>query len=249
MAARESEFRDHMLNRRLGTSSPFVKQALWKSCAGPAVDLRSREVYAGLDLSDTADLTALAVISRIDGIWHVRPTFWLPGKGLEEKAHADRVPYDKWCNQGYLIATPSASIGYDYVAQYLRHALFEQHDVNKIGFDRWNLKHLKPCLLNAGLSEQTIEEKFVELGHGKQSMSPALRELASAILDQRLVHDNNPVMNMCAANAVVEGNDSSSRKLSKKRSSGRIDGMIALAIAIGVAPLRTNPIDIDTLIA
>lgn len=248
MPAREPEFRNLILNQRVEASNPFVKPALWKACIGKTIDLSGREVYAGLDLSETADLTALLVIGKIDGKWHIRPTFWLPSQGLADKARADRVPYDTWADQGFLLTTPGASISYDYVAQYLRRALFEKCDVRKIGFDRWNMKHLKPWLLNAGLSEQLIDEKFVEFGQGTQSMSPALRELESMILEREIVHDNNPVLNMCAANAVVEGHDSSNRKLSKKRSSGRIDGMVALAMAVGVAPLRTKEVDVAALI-
>ncbi|HEY2532069.1 MAG TPA: hypothetical protein VGJ20_29780 [Xanthobacteraceae bacterium] len=53
---------------------------------------------------------------------------------------------------------------------------------------------------------------------------------------------------MCAVNAIAEGSDSSVRRLSKKRSTGRIDGMVALAMALGVGPLRSPKIDIDALI-
>jgi phage terminase large subunit-like protein len=88
-------------------------------------------------------------------------------------------------------------------------------------------------------------------------MSPALRELEGRILNRELAHGNNPVLNMCAANAVVVegkdsvrdvGKDSSNRKLSKKRSTGRIDGLVALAMAMGVAPLAKPKIDIASLI-
>ena len=117
----------------------------------------------------------------------------------------------------------------------------------KVAFDRWNFKHLKPWLLNAGLSEAFITETFVEFGQGTQSMSPALRVLESLILDRKLRHGGHPVLGMCAANAVVEGTDGSNRKLSKKRSIGRIDGMVALAMAVGVAP-QSATIDVAALI-
>jgi len=79
-------------------------------------------------------------------------------------------------------------------------------------------------------------------------MSPALRELESIVLERQLCHGDNPVMNMCAVNAVVEGKDASNRKLSKNKSAGRIDGLVALAMAIGVAPLRAPAFDIEALI-
>jgi phage terminase large subunit-like protein len=79
-------------------------------------------------------------------------------------------------------------------------------------------------------------------------MAPALRELEAAILERELAHSDHPVLKMCAVNAVTEGSDSSVRRLSKKRSTGRIDGMVALAMALGVAPLRPPKIDIAALI-
>jgi phage terminase large subunit-like protein len=68
-------------------------------------------------------------------------------------------------------------------------------------------------------------------------------------LEREIAHVDHPILKMCAVNAVTEGHDSSVRKLSKKRSSGRIDGMIALAMALGVAPLRPPKIDVTTVIA
>jgi len=248
MPAREPEFRNLILNQRVEANNPFVKPALWKACAGEPVDLRGREIYAGLDLSETSDLTALVIIGKIDKVWRVQPTFWLPGVGLADKARADRVPYDTWANKGFLLTTPGKSVDYEFVAHFLRNELFEKYKVKKIAFDRWNFKHLKPWLLNAGLSEKLVTDTFVEFGQGTQSMSPALRELESMILERQIQHPDNPVLNMCASNAVVEGNDSSNRKLSKKRSSGRIDGMVALAMAVGVAPLKAKAIDISALI-
>src|SRR5215831_13356143 len=86
---------------------------------------------------------------------------------------------------GQLKNCPASGISYEYVAQYLK-GVFDQHRVAKIGFDRWNMQHLKPWLLNAGFSEQAIEDKFVGFGQGFKSMSPALRDLESIILEKKL---------------------------------------------------------------
>jgi phage terminase large subunit-like protein len=250
MPAREAAYRNLVLNQRVEAEEPFLAAAQWMACAGQPADLERRDVYGGLDLSETADLTALVLIARnlMSGIWSVKPTFWLPAEGLAEKAQADRVPYDLWARQGFLLTAPGASISYEYVAAYLWREIFAKHHVVKIGFDRWNFRHLKPWLLEAGFSEAAIKERFVEFGQGTQSMSPALRELESLILDRKLRHGGHPVLNMCAANALTEGPDASNRKLSKKRSSGRIDGMVALAMAVGVAPLTPSRIDVQALI-
>jgi phage terminase large subunit-like protein len=173
---------------------------------------------------------------KIDGIWHVKPTFWLPGDSLANKAKKDRVPYDVWRAQGHLLAAPGKSIDYEYVAEWLR-GEFDRYNIRTIAFDRWNMKHLKPWLLKAGFSERFIEERFKEFGQGTQSMSPALRELEADILNARIAHGNHPVLSMCFANAVVDAKDASNRKLSKPKSAGRIDGAVALTMAKGAAPL------------
>jgi phage terminase large subunit-like protein len=146
------------------------------------------------------------------------------------------VPYDVWRDQGHLLTAPRKSVDYEYVAEWLR-GEFDRYNIKTIAFDRWNMKHLKPWLQKAGFNDDFIEAHFKEFGQGTQSMSPALRELEADILNGRLAHGNHPVLTMCAANSVVEGKDAANRKLSKSKSSGRIDGMVALAMAKGAAPL------------
>lgn len=256
MPSREAEFRNLILNQRVEASNPFVSRSVWQSCGAEVADLRGRVLYAGLDLSSVSDLTALVLIGQVNEIWQVQPTFWLPGDGIVEKAKKDRVPYDVWADEGFLELTPGPTVDYEFVAKHL-FKLFNTYTIAKLGFDRWNMKHLKPWLIKAGFNEQAITDKFVEFGQGTQSMSPALRDLEALILAKKIVHGNHPVLSMCAANAVIDSpgvkkgqekpKDDSNRKLSKNKSSGRIDGMVALTMAIGVAPLQTN-IDISAMI-
>lgn len=240
MPARESQYRNLVLNQRVEASTPFVSRSLWQSC-GTEPDPFDEDIpiYAGLDLSSVNDLTAFVPIASVDGTWQVSPTFWLPREGLEEKAKKDRVPYDVWFGSGHLLAAPGKSVDYEFVAMFLW-GFCQSHNVKKIAFDRWGFKHLKPWLLKAGFTEETIEEVFVEFGQGFQSMSPALRELEGDLLNGRVAHGNHPVLTMCAANAVVVSDPSGNRKLAKDKSSGRIDGMVALAMARGVAPLDAS---------
>lgn len=227
-----------VLNRRVEAVSPFVSRPLWKACGGDVVDLRGEPVWIGLDLSTTNDLTALVMIGRISGVWHVQPTFWLPGDGLADKARKDRVSYDVWRDQGFLNAAPGKSVDYEFVAAHVA-KVFDEYDVQKVAFDRWAFKHLKPWLERAGLTVEQLEQ-FEEFGQGFQSMSPALRELEAEILNVRVAHGNHPVLTMCAANARVQTDPAGNRKLDKMRSTGRIDGMVALAMAFGVAPMESD---------
>ena len=112
--------------------------------------------------------------------------------------------------------------------------LFDAHDVVKIAFDRALFAHLRPWLVKAGFTEDELE-KFEPYGQGTLSMTPALRELEVRLMNGQLRHGNHPVLTMCSANAVVVG-DSGARKFDKKKARGRIDGMVALAMAVGVMP-------------
>jgi phage terminase large subunit-like protein len=237
MPALEALFRNYTLNQRVEASAPFVSASVWN--ANGSMPEVGYVVYGGLDLSESNDLTALVLASPSQGKLSVHPTFWLPEEGLAERARKDRVPYDSWARDGYITTTPGRSIEYESIAIYLAD-LFETRDVRKIAFDRWNMKHLRPWLVRAGMSESLIDDRFVEFGQGFQSMTPALRTLESLLLSEKLKHGNHPVLKMCAANAVVKADEVGNRKLDKKKSRGRIDGMVALAMATAMAYEHLN---------
>jgi phage terminase large subunit-like protein len=248
MPARQSEFENLVLNRRVVVENPFIAPDIWKRCNAAPGSLEGVPVYGGLDLSSVSDLTALVLIGWRDGKWRVHPTFWAPAEGLEQRAQHDHVPYDLWARQGFLQTTPGRTISYEFVAMYLR-SMFSRYDIRKLGFDRWNFKHFRPWLEKAGFNDAFITDRFVEFGQGMQSMSPALRELEQIVLDGQLAHGDHPVLSMCAANTVLVLDDAGNRKPSKRKSTGRIDGMVGLIMAVGVAPLKGAPkIDIEAMI-
>jgi len=235
MPSREASYRNLVLNQRVEARNPFVSRTVWEeNGAAPIGKLEGAEVFGGLDLSSVSDLTALVLASKHDGAWDVHPSFWLPGTGLHEKARNDRVPWDVWAEQGFLQTTPGSSIEYEFVAEYLR-GVFDSCKVQAIAFDRYNWKFLKPWLERAGFTEAELA-KFVEFGQGFVSMSPAIRELESLLLSRKLRHANHPVLTMCAANATVATDPAENRKFVKGKATGRIDGMVALAMAVGVMP-------------
>jgi len=244
MPSRQPEYENLILNRRVAVNAPFISRAIWNECGGEVIeDFEGLEVFAGLDLSETSDLTAFVPVARKDGIWHTRPTFWLPEYGLSEKSRQDRTPYDVWAKEGFLETTPGKSIQYEWVAA----KLYRQHErvpFRKVAFDRWNFKHLAPWLQKAGFQDDEIEGDnaiFEQFGQGFGSMSPALRTLEGLLLNGELRHGGHPVLTMCAANATVQTDPAGNRKLSKSKSHGRIDGMVALAMAVAVAEAAMPP--------
>lgn len=237
LPSKENSFRWLYLNQRIDASSPFISRSAWTACGAEAADLAGLPVFAGLDLSSVSDLTAFVPMGLSGDTWHVRPTFWLPGDGLREKARLDRVPYDVWQKAGHLNTTPGPTIDYSFVADFLWN-FCRDHDVRKIAFDRWGYNHLKPRLQEAGFTDAQLDGDgaiFEPFGQGFASMSPALLSLESLILNKRIAHGGHPVLTWCAANAIVQADPAGNRKLNKAKSHGRIDGMVALAMAAGVA--------------
>jgi phage terminase large subunit-like protein len=232
MPAAENTFRWLCLNQRIQANSPFVSRKVWlDNSAAPLQEaFEANPVYAGLDLSARQDLTALVLVAQdAAGIWHVRPYFWAPAAGLVERARRDRAPYDLWESQGYLETTPGASIDYGFVAQRLAD-IAADCDLRMVAYDRWRINDLR-----RELDERGISVPLVECGQGYRDMSPALDALEVELANNRVRHGGHPTLTWCAANAITKRDEAGNRKLDKSKDTGRIDGMVALAMAMGKA--------------
>lgn len=231
----ENSARNLLLNQRVSTVSPFISPDVWKACAGGERNFPLTTVWCGLDLSARLDLTALVVVGQDDdGIWHVQSHFWTPEQGLADRARRDRSPYDVWAKQGFLRTTPGASVDYEHVAADIAEILSDL-DVQAIAFDRWRID-----LLRKEFDRLGVELPLVEHGQGFKDMAPALDTLEAELLNQRIAHGGHPVLTMCASNAVVTKDPAGGRKLDKAKATGRIDGLQALAMAMGVASKATE---------
>lgn len=234
MPSAESKFRNLILNQRVEARSPFVSRNVWMSCGGEAAPWQGQQVFAGLDLSATTDLTALVAIwNDAEGVWQAASYFWTPETGLVDRAKRDRVPYDVWADQGHLLTTPGATVDYDFVASFVLEMAGEC-DLT-LAFDRWRMGTFRQSLARMGASDEFIADRMKEFGQGFISISPALDLLEADMLNARIRHGGHPVLTMCAANAVVVQDAAGNRKLDKSKSTGRIDGMVALTMARGIA--------------
>ena len=108
-------------------------------------------------------------------------------------------------------------------------------DVRAIAFDRWKIKELQRELDRLG-----AELPLIEWGQGFRDMAGALDTLEAELLNGRIAHGGHPVLTMCAANATVVKDPTGARKFCKQRATGRIDGLQALAQAMGVASRATE---------
>lgn len=243
MPSFENSFRWLHLNQRIEADSPFVSRGIWQQCEGAGEIPENTDVFVGIDLSQVQDLTAIGVLGKVKDKWWYNPYFWLPEIGISEKSRLDRVPYDLWAKQEYIELTPSKAIDFLYPAHKLLW-ICEYYGKIVVSYDRYMFAPFKESLKQVGftfdddgkkayLGEKEIE--FREFRQGFLSFAPALNELERDLIENNLLHNANPVMNMCAANAIVKSDPAGNRKLDKSKREKRIDGMVTLAMARGVA--------------
>jgi len=97
-----------------------------------------------------------------------------------------------------------------------------------LAYDRWRINDFTRELDTIG-----VQLPMQPFGQGFKDMAPAVDKLERLVVDHKLAHGDNPVLNMCAANAIAERDPAGNRKLNKAKSIGRIDGLVALAMALG----------------
>ena len=119
-----------------------------------------------------------------------------------------------------------------------------QNRIMSLAFDRWRINDLKRELDAIG-----CQVPLEPHGQGYKDMSPAVDIVERLVIQKKLRHGAHSVLSWCAANAVVTRDSAGGRKFDKAKSSGRIDALVALAMALSLALLKaTRPIDIEALI-
>ncbi len=245
MPAAEAAFRNLYLNQRVDGAAHFITPDVWARSGGePDASLfEERPVYGGLDLSGKNDLTALVLTTQDgEGRRHVLPLFWTPEEGIRDRADRDRVPYDAWAREGFLLTTPGRTIDYRFVA----HEIVKLHavmDIAGLKFDRWRIDDMVRALREEGV-EAWIEGRdapvagglrLIPHGQGFRDMNPAVETLEDVLAEGAMRHGMHPVLTMCASNVRVQRDRSGNRKFDKIKSTGRIDGIVALAMALNGA--------------
>ena len=207
----------------------WITKEIWDQCEA-RLDLeryRGRTCIAGLDLSGRRDLTALALaFQNDDGTVDAFLEFWTPGETLRERAESDLVPYDVWQREGYLHTTPGRTVDYEWVAQRFAQ-LAEQFDLHRVVYDRWRIEDLRMALEKEG-----VDLPLFPCGQGFKDMAPAVDGLEALIEGGKLHVDINPVLRWNVASVVMETDAAGNRKFTKRKATGRIDGVVALAMAV-----------------
>lgn len=233
LPAQENAFRNLNLNQRISAEEHLITPVIWGLNAGE-VDwslFETRPVWIGVDLASTNDLTAIVATTQDDdGNWHLRPWFFLPGLGLAERGRRDRVPYDIWVEKELLTLSPGRSLEYDFVAKTVV-PVISRWDVRAIAYDRWQFEHLKQAFARMGYEPPFLED----FGQGFKTMTPAIRTFETVALGGRIRHGKHPILTWNFSNARAKSGDAGERKLTKAKSTGRIDGAVATIMALHAA--------------
>ena len=221
----QNTFRRLYLNQWTSQETRWLDVTFWEACRGKLSELKGRRCFAGLDLSSTTDISALVLVFPFDdGHCEILPFFWIPRKSMHDREIKDRVPYSTWVREGLIEATPGDIIDYDFIERKLEQ-LGDEYRIEEIGFDRWGATLISTHLQDMGFTVTPV-------GQGYASMSPAVKEVQKVIMSRKLKHDGNPVMRWMFDNVAVRMDPAENIKFDKAKATKRIDGMVALAMAI-----------------
>lgn len=228
--------------------SPWISGSVWLSGQREfdAVDVLAGadEVVGAFDLSGTSDLTALALAGRVEGRIVARVEFWTPGDTAEDRSKRDKVPYPTWIRQGFLQATPGRAVDYGFVAQRIAE-LQTRMPLRRAAFDPYRIKYLEKDLDEAGVELQLIEhpQGYYKPAEKKDDngdplpvlwMPRSIELLQKCLFDEAIDVEWNPVLNFNSASAVLEPDPKNNLIFTKRKSRGRIDGVVALAMCVGL---------------
>lgn len=230
----------------------------WKACAGKIdlAALRGRPCFGGLDLATTTDLASfnlvfppekiplqsitvkdvgeqaerkvetIDVAKLVDSFITV-PFFWVPKDTIEKRSKQDKVPYDQWEKSDLIDATPGNVIDYRYIRDKIV-ALGEVYKIQAIGFDPYRATETSTNLADKGFT-------MVEIRQSVALMSEPTNSLLRLVMAHKINHGGNVVLTWNADNLVCEDKGNENVLPSKKKSTERIDGVVALIIALSVA--------------
>lgn len=228
-SAYQNTFKRLHLNVTTQSEVKWLDLRVWDRCrVEGASDLIGRPCWLGLDLSSTRDLTAMvAVFPDDDGSFAVEPWFWCPRITADSRHRTDRIPYQDWIGTGDIQATDGNVVDYDMILEHI-YKFAEDHEVREVAVDRWNSTHLITKLQGQGLNP-------VPFGQGFASMSGPTKELEKLILAGKIRHDGNEVLRWMVSNTTVNQDAAGNLKPDKQKSSEKIDGVVALIMALGRA--------------
>lgn len=238
-----------------GAVSFWIAEEAWMSVLDKVDETKykKKKCWLSLDLSQKNDLTALTAGWEDDELKKLvlKSWYWTVKDGIEARQRADNAPYERWVHEKYLTAVPGAVIDKTFVAMKVME-MCTIYDVQFLAFDVAGLSDFIAACEVIGFPVWKYEGPDKPEGKGlkliphaqgnrrlfeeKQlTMPTSIEKFEDAILNKRVIIDNSPVTYMCAANAYILPDAQGNRCFDKKRSRGRIDGIVTNAMTAGAA--------------
>lgn len=242
---KEANFRLRYLNQRVQADSQFFtanhldnispngKPFSYKNHVSEAHEFKPKErIYLGLDASKRTDLTALVAVSESDP-GKVKSWFWKPAALIREHSAKDKTPYDKMVENGWLIAPEGETISPESIAEKII-ALHEEYEIVALVYDFNHTDDIMAQIRKAGYSvgKEDSDIRGIKWGNGANDGAKAVNAIEDAVIRKQLQLCGNPLMYMCLSNAVIDTDSMDRRKFVKGKATRRIDGAVALSIAL-----------------
>jgi len=211
---------DVWVNQR---ESGYMAMGKWAACKGVLPDLNGKVCYVGLDLSAKIALTSVGFEFPIGDKYYVFSHSFIPRDTLEQKMKTDRVPYDRWVNEGWITATPGAVVDYRLVRDYVTNTAKERGwYIEEICGDPWGFLQIGNDFIDAGYT-------VIEIVQGIKTLSEPTKDFRDMVYVNRVIHDGNPVLAWAVGNAIAEATDRNQNLiLTKKKSKEQIDPIASL---------------------
>lgn len=212
--------------RETSSESWLIFEQLNNTATFDIEKLKPRYCIAGIDLGATTDLTCATIIFRVpdDPVLYVKQMYWLPGDLLDKRVKEDKIPYDKWLDQGLLRVSEGNKVNYKDVTKWL---LEVQNDMDiyifKIGYDNWSSTYFVDEL------EQNFGKITEPVIQGAKTFSSPMKRFAADLEAKKINYNNNPILKWNLSNAAIsiDRNDNIALiKTSNQRR--RIDGVASL---------------------
>lgn len=224
----ENTFRNLYLNQWTEQAVRWLSMDKWRMGNGELPDLRGEPCWAAIDLSTTKDITALALaFPRADGGYYLIARFWVPNENARKRERMDGVPYPIWANDQHLFLTEGDWIDQGAIRNEVN-KLAEEYRIQEIAVDPWNGAPLMQALMEDGF-------EVVEHRQGFGSMAGPTKEFDRLVTAGKIQHGGHPVLMWMAGNVAVEKDSAENIKPCKKKSTERIDGIVAAVMAVGRA--------------
>jgi phage terminase large subunit-like protein len=234
-------FLRYRMNVWTSAESAWIPPATWDACNQGAVDpeaFRGKPCVAGLDLASTKDTTALCLVfppEDAEGVFTVLPYIFIPGGTIFERERRERVPWVLWHKQGYVITTSGDATDVREVIAKIRE-LDQIFEIGDLCYDPYGMPLAIPFLKEAGWSDDpedpSAKRFIIQFRQGYRSMSPAIKVVEEMVLNKKVNHGGNPVLSWMISCSKVVTDAALNLKLDKSRSTGHIDGAVAMAMGL-----------------